>query len=70
MVILLIFNENICCDHSLEPSRQDGSYDGHKICLNGEICLIISKLSLLRCYPFLSAALVCGTYDWYCSKTL
>ena len=24
----LFFNENICCDPSLEPSRRDGSNDG------------------------------------------
>ena len=27
-IICLTFNENICCDPSLEPSRQDGSDDG------------------------------------------
>ena len=25
---LLFFNENICCDHSLESSQRDGSKDG------------------------------------------
>ena len=42
----LFLNENICCDPSLEPSRRDGSNDGHKICFYGEIWLIIPKLSL------------------------
>ena len=26
----LFFNENICCDPSLEPSRRDGSNDGSR----------------------------------------
>ena len=27
-IIFLFLNENICCDPSLEPSRQEGSNDG------------------------------------------
>ena len=27
-IIFLFVKENICCDHSLEPSRQDSSNDG------------------------------------------
>ena len=42
-----IFNENMCCDHSLEPSRRDGANDGHKICFYRDMWLIILKLSLL-----------------------
>ena len=29
-IIILFLNENLCCDPSLEPSRQDGSNDGSR----------------------------------------
>ena len=46
MIFLIFINENICCDTSLEPSRQDGSNESHNIWLKGVIWKIISKLSL------------------------
>ena len=46
-IFFLFLNENICCDYSLEPSRRDGSDEGHNICLNGEIWKIVPNFSLL-----------------------
>ena len=50
----LFLNENICCDTSLEPSRRDGSDEGHNICFNGIMWKTIPKLSLC---PFFSVTL-------------
>ena len=44
--IIFLLSENICCDPSLEPSRDD-SNDGSQNIFYGEIWLIIFNLSLL-----------------------
>ena len=36
-----LFSITRCCDHSLEPSRQDGSNDGHNISFQSEKSLLI-----------------------------
>ena len=45
-IFFLFLNENICCDHSLEPSRRVGSNDGSKHMFYGVQWKIIPKLSL------------------------
>ena len=46
-IIFLFFNENICCDPSLEPSGRDGCNDGSQNMFLWEIWLIIPKSSWL-----------------------
>ena len=38
ITFFLFLSENIPCDHSLEPSQRDGSYEqSQKVCFYGEI---------------------------------
>ena len=58
-IFFLFLNENICFDPSLEPSRQDGSNDGSKICFM-EKCRYLSLNYPSK--PFLSGALIIYMY--------
>ena len=52
----LVFNENICCDPSLESSQRDGSNNwSQNMFFYGKIWIIIPKLSLLSLRTWSSA---------------
>ena len=56
----------MCCDPSVEPPQGDGSNDGSQICFDGEMWIIIPKLSLLLLLIW-STALIYMIYftKWY-----
>ena len=59
--------KNIFCDTSLEPSRRDGSNEGHNICFHREIRNITFELSAIS---LLSGGLVYTLTIFQCFKKI